>query len=205
MSEQRISILDRRSGDMVDALLHDELDAVTLVEVEKVWGPYRHESVGRLVKAGTPPSGQPQHWHWDWSRKAAKLGLLAYRGIGIECQGHMQGLALLRTAGAVVREGQDAGKPLVYVSYIETAPWNAKELEPTPRFGAIGTRLIEAAIRVSKSEGFGGRLGLHSLPQSEGFYRDFCRMQDCGVDAHAENLRYFELSRTAAEAFLKGR
>lgn len=204
MSEHRIDILDKHSGDLVDAVLHDELSTLALVEAEKVWGPYRIEAVKRLIKAGTPPGKQPQHWHWDWSQKAARLALLAYRSMGIECQGHMQGLMLLRTVGDIARVGADTGKPIIYASYIETAPWNAKELEPTPRFGAIGVRLIEAAIRLSEAEGFMGRIGLHSLPQSEGFYRDVCRMHDCGKDAHVQNLRYFELDRNAAQAFLGG-
>ncbi len=204
MSEQRITIVDKRSGEPVDAVLHDELDTLALVEVEIIWGPYRLEAVKRLIRAGTPLGEQPQHRHWDWSKKARRLALLAYRGIGIECQGCMQGLMLLRTAGDMARVGEDTGKPIVYVLYIETAPWNAKELEPIPRFGAIGTRLIEAAIRVSEDEGFKGRVGLHSLPQTEGFYRNFCRMHDCGKDAHVQDLRYFELDRNAAQAFLKG-
>jgi len=36
------------------------------------------------------------------------------------------------------------------------------------RFRAVGTRLFEAAVLQSQEEGFRGRLGLHSLPGSEG-------------------------------------
>lgn len=83
MSEQTIAIVDRGTGELVEAKLLDELDATVLIEVEKVWGPYRNEAVRRLIKVGTPPEKQPQHWHWDWSKKAGRLSLLAYRGVGI--------------------------------------------------------------------------------------------------------------------------
>lgn len=188
----------------MDAILHDDLGAVALIQAERVWGPYRGEAVRRRMASGALRTAQPEHWHWDWSRKAAKLSLLAYRGVGIECQGHVQGLALLRVAGSTARVGEDVGKPLVYLSYVETAPWNARELEESPKFGGIGTRLIEASIRVSSQEGFAGRLGLHSLPQSEGFYRDVCGMQDCGRDRGMQDLRYFELTRPGAKRFLEG-
>ncbi|QNN23369.1 GNAT family N-acetyltransferase [Planctomycetales bacterium ZRK34] len=204
MSEQTIQIIDHGTGGVVDAILHDELDALALIEAEKAWGPYRIEATRRLIKNGAPPDEQPQHWHWNWEKKSSDLNLLAYRGIGIECEGHMQGLMLLRTAGTIATLNPDVGKSLVYVPYIESAPWNTKALEPHPRFGGIGIRLFEAAVRVSMAEGYKGRLGLHSLPQAERFYRDICKMQDCGLDAkNPENLRYFELTHDASSTFLK--
>jgi hypothetical protein len=84
------------------------------------------------------------------------------------------------------------------------APWNLRVLSNTPRFGGIGVRLIEAAVRLSLDEGFHGRVGLHSLPQSEAFYRDTCWMVGLGADASYQDLPYYELTREQADEFLSG-
>lgn len=60
-----------------------------------------------------------------------------------------------------------------------------------------------AAIAFSEQEGFKGRIGLHSLPQAENFYRDRCGMIDLGPDATYQNLRYFEMTPDQAKAFLE--
>ncbi len=60
---------------------------------------------------------------------------------------------------------------MIYIDYLETAPWNQGGLVGRPRYGGIGTVMLAAAIRLSLNEGFFGRIGLHSLPQSEEFYK----------------------------------
>ena len=122
--------------------------------------------------------------------------------MGIECQGQMQGLMMVKTAGYTARLPMDMGKPLVYVDYIEVAPWNCRPLTDTPRFGGIGVRLIEAAIRLSMDEGLHGRVGLHALPQAEAFYRNVCLMVCLGADANYQDLPYYELTREKAAEFL---
>jgi hypothetical protein len=37
-----------------------------------------------------------------------------------------------------------------------------------------------------------GRVGLHSLPQAEAFYKGRCRMSEFGVDPSYFHLTYFE-------------
>jgi hypothetical protein len=54
---------------------------------------------------------------------------------------------------------------LVYVEFIESAPWNRAERSSTATLSRH-ERLIRAAIELSKSEDFKGRVGLHSLPQA---------------------------------------
>ena len=55
-------------------------------------------------------------------------------------------------------------------------------------------------------EGFKGRIGLHSLPQSNNFYANKVGMTDMGQDEEYQNLRYFEMTPEQAEAFIeKGR
>ena len=51
-------------------------------------------------------------------------------------------------------------------------------------------------------EGFAGRVGLHSLPQSEGFYEGTCRMTRGEIDMKYEGLRWFEFTGSGAKEFL---
>jgi hypothetical protein len=101
----------------------------------------------------------------------------------------------------------DVGKPLVYVDYFQNAPWNNEELVDRPRFGAVGSHLLDAAVKLSVDLEYGGRIGLHSLQRSEGFYRRL-RMTPVEVeqqDRHARGLWYFEFTRQQAEDFLRAR
>jgi len=202
MSATPVQIVDQQTKALVDAMLDTEIAPARLIGIEAVWGPARIAAVQHRIAAGVPTGQVPQHWHWNWALKSANLQFLAYRCLGIECQGQMQGLMMVKTAGCAARLPPDAGKPLVYVDYVEVAPWNLRALSAAPRFGGIGVRLIEAAIRLSRDEGLHGRVGLHSLPQAEAFYRDTCRMACLGADASYEDLPYYELTRAKAAEFL---
>lgn len=96
---------------------------------------------------------------------------------------------------------QQKGQHLIYVEYLETAPWNHGT---NPKFKGVGTVLIAAAIQLSNDDGSDGRIGLHSLPQADSFYRDRCKMTDLGIDKSYSNLRYFEMTKEQSEKFLKG-
>lgn len=145
----------------------------------------------------------PEHWHCDWVTKAPKVGTIGIRVFGIERDGEWQGLAMTTTVGYVARLAPDVGQGLVYVKYIESAPWNSKSMTRTPRFSVVGARLIEAVARQSIDAGFDGRVGLHSLPTAQLFYERL-GFVNLGLDAAVENLPYYELTRVAAQTFLKG-
>ncbi|WP_314964497.1 GNAT family N-acetyltransferase, partial [Bradyrhizobium cosmicum] len=66
----------------------------------------------------------------------------------------------------------------------------------------VGSALITAAIALSEDEGFKGRLGLHSLPQADDYYRKI-GMTDLGQDVAYQNLRYFEMTSEQARAFFE--
>ena len=202
MKQIPISLVDRSKNVPVAASLIVGVTRDLLETTELAWASLRIEGAKRLKAAG---GNVPQHWHWDWLRKSSKIDLLAYRCLGIECDGEMQGLMLVNMTNYVSRLEGQKGKPLVYVDYIETAPWNLKELATQPRYGAVGVRLIEAAVRFSVDEEFGGRVGLHSLPQSEPFYENVCGMIRGEIDQHYEGLRWFELAAVNVKKFLGGK
>jgi hypothetical protein len=71
------------------------------------------------------------------------------------------------------------------------------------RLGSVGTVLLGEAIRLSAESGFEGRIGLHSLPQAERFYRTALGMSDLGNDPAYDGLRYFEYNSSTANEWLK--
>jgi hypothetical protein len=91
---------------------------------------------------------------------------------------------------------------------VEVAPWNLKALMVAlgekPLYSPIGSRLIEAAVLKSKEEDCKGRIGLHSLPITEQFYRHACRMTPVGRDSAKQNLLWLEYTPEQAENFLTG-
>ena len=91
---------------------------------------------------------------------------------------------------------------MVYVNYLEAAPWNVASFIPPGKFRGVGSILIGAAINLSLDEGFYGRIGLHSLPQAERFYAKTCGMEELGIDPQVEDLRYFEMTQEQAAAFV---
>ncbi|HKI31071.1 MAG TPA: hypothetical protein VKA46_04345 [Gemmataceae bacterium] len=202
MTTRTTRLFDRQAGRLVEATLYPELPVWRLLQVESVWGPWRRSAVERLLESGTFAGEVPQHWHWDWTRKAVKLDLSGYRCVGIECAQEMQGLMMLAVGVYGARLPPSQGRPFVYVDYLESAPWNVRPLAEEPRYGAVGMRLLWAAVELSVAEGLEGRLGLHSLPQSEAFYGEGCGMAMLGVDPDYESLTYFEFDRPGAEAFL---
>jgi len=70
------------------------------------------------------------------------------------------------------------------------------------RLGSREPGAAPAARADSEDEGFKGRLGLHSLPQADNFYRKI-GMTDLGQDASYQNLRYFEMTSEQARAFFE--
>ena len=83
------------------------------------------------------------------------------------------------------------GQRLVYIQYITSAPWNRKEIQRPPRYKGVGTALLRYARLRSVELGYGGRIGLHSLPTAERFYENQ-NMLNLGIDEEYENLTYFE-------------
>ncbi|MEN6578330.1 MAG: hypothetical protein ABFD90_18440 [Phycisphaerales bacterium] len=205
---QIVLILDQKKREFIPATFHDDLTTDQMNEAETQWKPVRDAAVKRLLDAGkTKLEVQRlfQHQHWDWSRKAGLLlgGLLSVRCFGIELNGQWQGLAMFELAAHFALLEPDQGKPLIYVEFLETAPWNIAELVDEPRYGLIGARMIEAAIRLSISEGFRGRVGLLALPQAEKFYEKKCGMTRVEEAGH-HGMAWYELTQKAAGVFLKG-
>jgi hypothetical protein len=99
---------------------------------------------------------------------------------------------MLQTRGK--RSAFDENRRIVYVSRLATAPWNRADVQTPVEFRAVGGTLMRFAQLRSEELGYGGLVGVHSLPAAEAFYRKL-NMADCDLDRDCENLRYFEWYR----------
>ena len=202
-----VHLLDVASGEPVAAELWDAITEEQLADWEGEWVPELFRAMQRLRRAGVERTHWPQSRHWDWRRKVAVLqGMLANPGFSIVCDGLTQGMMIVDTVKYRGRLDDQRGQHLVYVEFVENAPWNRPELFDPPRYRGVGSILIRAAVALSEELEFHGRIGLHSLPQANGFYANTCGMTDLGADPDHEGLRYFEMSPENAQAFIaKGR
>jgi hypothetical protein len=189
----QIVLFDRHKATTAPA---EFIDGVTEAEVHAAQALWE----GPLKDSGA------QHSHWDWRKKYQwlKNAPLAYHVFGIKAEEQMQGLLLVQKVGKVCRIETQKNKELIYVDYLSSAPWKSSDTCPKPRFAGIGRILIRAAIMLSVEEEFKGRIGLHSLPQADTFYRDICGMTDLGPDEDYQNLRYFEATAEQTAIFLRG-
>jgi hypothetical protein len=206
--KQTIQIIDNQSGQVVDAEIFDEVTLAHFIETQAEWRPAVLDAARALARNPNQGTLVPRHYHWDWTRKEAELKMLALKFYGIAFQGHLQGIMKLETVARSCRLPEQQGKPLVYIDYIEAAPWNIKQLmEPlgkAQQYRGVGSRLFEAAVLHSLEEDFKGRLGLHSLPGSEGFYIKECGMTPVGRDPHKHNLLWCEFTPEQACRYLAG-
>jgi hypothetical protein len=200
--ESSLVYLLRADGQSVEGALLDAITEQQMVDWEDHWIPARNANKVRLKTAGVDRALWPQSNHWDWRQKAsAFIGNLATPGFSVVCEGMTQGMMFLDTLPSARLQSQ-AGKPMVYVSYLEVAPWNRRDVPgDVQRFRPVGAILMRAAIAYSREQGFKGRIGLHSLPQSNDWYANKCGMADLGMDAGCQNLRYFEMTPEIADAF----
>lgn len=196
-----VYLQDVATDQPVQGVLQDAIEEAQLVDWELRWQPAMVAILQKLAQNGVPTREWPQSRHWNWLNKATRFqNLLAYRGLCVVVDGMTQGLSLLDLT-KVAREPSQAGKPLVYVDYLEVAPWNQPIPTCQQQLRGVGSALLSGAISLSENEGFMGRIGLHSLPQAEKFYRRW-GMVDLGPDKHYEDLHYFELTTAQASAFL---
>jgi GNAT superfamily N-acetyltransferase len=127
---------------------------------------------------------------WDWAfKKRVSLAQENYEAYAVEHENLTHGLLWLETRNH--RSQRSRGERLIYVEAITSAPWNRRSINPNPYLRGIGTLLLKFARQRSLDYGYGGRLGLHSLPNAASFYEGQ-NMANLGSDPDYEDLEYFE-------------
>ncbi len=148
----------------ISATLIRDFPLDRLPDVERRWSPARDQLALAMVAA----SLHLESGHWNWRNKERSVSSNKLRLIAVECEGDVQGLMALATQPRPAALPPDGA--VVYVDYIESAPWNLRQPVQSPHFLGVGTVLIGEAVRMSLEFGLGGRVGLHALPQAERFY-----------------------------------
>lgn len=192
MTRRPIQIFETASRRLIDAELMIGLTPAQVITAETEWRPHRQ----------TTP--ETEHSHWDWS---LKTGLMMRPGtvcLGIEFNNQMQGMLMLDEGVHTARLPPDEGQPLVFVHFLESAPWNVRQINAVQRFRLVGGQLMRAAVEYSLEVGYSGRLALTSLPQSESFYEDACGMTAAGRDEEYNALAYYEFTADDAVQFNPG-
>jgi hypothetical protein len=196
MQESRVYLRKSATGQLVEASLLDEVSDRHLALWNGAW-----QAAMQAHCRGRVFHNKPEDHHWDWKWKANEWRpLLGYHSFAITCEGELQGLMLASDLRSARLEAQ-FGKPIVYVEFLATAPWNRPEIQNPPRYRGVGTVMVTAAVELSWELGYRGRTGLHSLPAAETFYREVCRMHALGKDSAHQDLMYFEMTEKQADAF----
>jgi len=196
-----VDLLNRLTGQFEPAVVYQDIDEKNFEDFEQHWKPLINARLASISYSTEISAANIQDWHWDWRAKArSRTGQLASESFAIEAGGSTQGLMLVNSAAFARLQEQD-GLDVVYVDYLAAAPWNRKGFTPTPLYKGVGRILLVTAISLSEDLGFHGRIALHSLPQSQSWYRDECGMTDMGADPGVDPpgvLHYFEM--TVAQA-----
>ena len=199
----QVHLLNVELGKPEPAELWHSITEKNLGDWEAEWMPEQTEAIRRLNREGVERRRWPQDRHWNWHDKMAAIeGMLGNPCFSIVCGGMTQGMMILDTVKRRCRIDAQKDKHLVYVEYVENAPWNRADLFGAPRYKGVGSILIRAAVELSDELEFHGRVGLHSLPQANAFYANTCGMEDLGADPDYQNLRYFEMTPEQAREFV---
>ena len=148
-----------------------------------------------LGEYGAPDS------HWDWNNIAKPdIARTTHQSFAVVADNNVEAVMVVDlTRRCAISE--QSGQHLVYIENLAVAPWNRSPIQSPRRLGGLGKMMLALAVKLSESEGWGGRVGLHSLPQSEYFYED-CKLTRVHNGAGYERLWYFEFTPSQAHEFL---
>lgn len=196
-------LMNRQTGEYESAELFDGIDEKNLLDFEREWRPTFVNQLPANASAVERVAAEAEDAGWDWRRLAEiRSNPLIFGMYAVECASRTQGLMLVRKGGVFSRHPDHEHADLIYIERLASAPWNRPGFSDTPLYKGVGQLLLAAAVNLSLDEELGGRIGLHSLPGAETFYRDVIGMTDLGADTKHHGLQYFELSDAQAAKFL---
>ena len=197
-----VELVERASGLFIPAKIFHGLDQKNFDDFEKLWRPPLKTARASVATWAEAAALDAQDSHWEWKEKAIEAeNTLGEEAYALEAAGQTQGLMLISVQFG--RLPTQRGRELVYVELVSTAPWNRSKLVKDPRYKGVGIALLGTAITKSVELGFSGRIGLHSLQQSESWYQGIEELTDVDYDT-AKKMRYFEMTEAGATAFFSG-
>ena len=199
-----VDLQNRLTGQWVAADLFRGLDQRNFDDYTNLWKPELDKARARASSWLGAAAVNAQDGHWEWPQKAvAASSNMGQETFAIECDGKTQGMLLVDLT-QFTRLDEQKNLELVYVDLVATAPWNRTNLVPNPIYRGIGRVLIATAISLSIDLEFKGRLGLHSLPQSETWYAQQAGFTNLGLD-QPKKMLYFEATEVQARTFLESK
>lgn len=205
----KVFLKNRVTNEFETASLFHGIDKDNLSHIEGRWRPLfelRREQAKAAGVSMSDINAEDGHWNWGSKALAAIKDPFLYDIFALECGGNTQALLLTckGSADCFSRHPQHLKADMIYVEFLATAPWNRPGLVKEPIYKGSGRVLIGTAISLSVEEELAGRIGLHSLPGAEDFYRDVIGMTDLGKDQAGphKGLRYFELPESQVSDFL---
>lgn len=185
-----IKIKDRECGQFVEAMLYKGIMEKNVDDYTKLWLPQFGISKLQGMKI--------EDAHWNWGRKMQEVNrLLIYNSYVIEKDDITQ--AMMITTDTINLSKLEPSKPLLYIEYLSVAPWNRGKLVTVPKYALLGRIMFMQAVIDSYNLDYEGRVGLHSLPGAESWYKD-----ELGLIEIEDNkkLKYFELSKERAKIII---
>lgn len=193
-------LLDRATDAEIAAQIFRSLDQKNFEDFLNRWRPMLKARRAECASWEAAAEINAQDSHWEWVEKAVEAERVMGRDTyAVEAAGETQGLMLVDVGFG--RLAAQRGRELIYVELLATAPWNRPKLVEAPLYKGVGRILIGTAISLSVDLGFNGRIGLHSLAQSESWYQTVGGFSDVEFDAE-KDMRYFEMTDTDAATFL---
>ncbi|MDP4194851.1 MAG: GNAT family N-acetyltransferase [Bacteroidota bacterium] len=188
-------VFDRQNKQYIDSKLYFGISSKNIDDYEQLWIPMFYSEKKEVQDRLTVEDA-----HWNWRKKVLLCeGILAYGTYALEADNKTQGMMITET---VMHQSKlQSTESLIYIEFIASAPWNRSYLVPHPKYKGVGMVLLSQAIGESFENGYEGRIGLHSLPGAETFYKNL-GMIDCGFDNHKQ-LNYFELPIDKASELIK--
>jgi hypothetical protein len=135
-----------------------------------------------------------EDFNWKWIRKSAAFRGSDYEWFYIHAAGKPQGACVIfHPKPSALSTGN-----IFYVEYLAAAPWNRSSKVRNREFHAVGSSLLQCALRhsihvLNLKPGF----SLHSLPKAQGFYHKLKMVNVASLDK--DSLLYFELPQDEAQ------
>ena len=142
-------------------------------------------------------------WDWPWSKEieAFRADPSSEMYAVVDSTDRLHAMMSLRFE---VPAQVDKALDLVYIERLAVAPWNRPEKKPRRELIGVGGILLAQAVLRSIAREYGGRVGLHSLPDplTEAFYAK-AGMEALFRDPQEQNELYFEFTELTANRFLE--
>lgn len=159
-------------------------------------GTWEREWCPRLNELNRPDG------KWPWEEHIKRGTLEDDRVVlALECTSALAGMISIRLAPADSK--LTSGADMLYVEYVGVAPPNQPEPVGERMIAGVGTLLVITSLQLSVMLGCDGRVGLHSKPDVEDFYRKR-GFDEVGYDQTDDGTwLYFEMSPEGARLQLR--